>query len=90
MSERGMGSAVGQVPEYIEMVTKWCKESTDLPVIVKLTPNITNIIYRPLVRLIGSLCIYIVVALAGSESSARTWPRAVDPALKTSIFLVFS
>ena len=45
MSERGMGSAVGQVPEYIEMVTRWCKQSTELPVIVKLTPNITNIIY---------------------------------------------
>ena len=40
-----MGSAVGQVPEYIEMVTRWCKESTELPVIVKLTPNITNIIH---------------------------------------------
>ena len=25
MSERGMGSAVGQVPEYIEMVVRWCK-----------------------------------------------------------------
>ena len=37
--------AVELVPEYIEMVTRWCKESTDLPVIVKLTPNITNIIY---------------------------------------------
>ncbi|MEN8888484.1 MAG: NAD-dependent dihydropyrimidine dehydrogenase subunit PreA, partial [Celeribacter marinus] len=35
---------VGQVPEYIEMVTRWCKESTGLPVIVKLTPNITNIL----------------------------------------------
>ncbi|MCP1198697.1 NAD-dependent dihydropyrimidine dehydrogenase subunit PreA [Notoacmeibacter sp. MSK16QG-6] len=43
MSERGMGSAVGQVPEYIEMVARWCKENTDLPVIVKLTPNITDI-----------------------------------------------
>ncbi len=43
MSERGMGSAVGQVPEYIEMVTRWCKETTDMPVIVKLTPNITDI-----------------------------------------------
>ncbi|MDQ2927593.1 MAG: tRNA-dihydrouridine synthase, partial [Pseudomonadota bacterium] len=31
MSERGMGSAVGQVPEYIEMVTRWCKEFTSLP-----------------------------------------------------------
>ncbi len=45
MSERGMGSAVGQVPEYIEMVTRWCKENYDRPVIVKLTPNITDIRY---------------------------------------------
>ncbi|MDF0599562.1 NAD-dependent dihydropyrimidine dehydrogenase subunit PreA [Psychromarinibacter sp. C21-152] len=43
MSERGMGSAVGQVPEYIEMVTRWCKTYYDKPVIVKLTPNITDI-----------------------------------------------
>ena len=43
MSERGMGSAVGQVPEYIEMVTRWCKQYYDRPVIVKLTPNITDI-----------------------------------------------
>lgn len=45
MSERGMGSAVGQVPEYIEMVTTWCKQHSSLPVIVKLTPNITDIRY---------------------------------------------
>ena len=43
MSERGMGSAVGQVPEYIEMVARWCKQYTRMPVIVKLTPNITDI-----------------------------------------------
>ncbi len=43
MSERGMGSAVGQVPEYIEMVTRWCKQYYDRAVIVKLTPNITDI-----------------------------------------------
>ncbi|XTZ37362.1 NAD-dependent dihydropyrimidine dehydrogenase subunit PreA [Salmonella enterica] len=45
MSERGMGAAVGQVPEYIEMVTRWCKHYCRLPVIVKLTPNITDIRY---------------------------------------------
>lgn len=45
MSERGMGSAVGQVPEYIEMVTAWCKQYSRLPVIVKLTPNITDVRY---------------------------------------------
>ena len=43
MSERGMGSAVGQVPEYIEMVTRWCKHYSRLPVIVKLTPNVADI-----------------------------------------------
>ena len=40
-----MGSAVGQVPEYIEMVARWCKAATRMPVIVKLTPNITDIRY---------------------------------------------
>lgn len=45
MSERGMGSAVGQVPGYIRDVTGWCKSFTQLPVFVKLTPNITDIRY---------------------------------------------
>jgi len=44
MSERGMGSAVGQVPEYIRMVAEWAKDVATVPVIVKLTPNITNIL----------------------------------------------
>jgi dihydropyrimidine dehydrogenase (NAD+) subunit PreA len=43
MSERGMGSAVGQVPEYTEMITAWCKEAARVPVMVKLTPNITDV-----------------------------------------------
>lgn len=44
MSERGMGAAMGQVPEYTCMVTEWVKEATTLPVLVKLTPNVTSII----------------------------------------------
>lgn len=43
MNERGMGSAVGQVPEYTEMITSWAKEAARVPVMVKLTPNITDI-----------------------------------------------
>src|ERR1700719_2158597 len=43
MSERGMGSAVGQVPEYTEMITSWVKEAARTPVLVKLTPNISDI-----------------------------------------------
>ena len=44
MSERGMGSAVGQVPDYVEMVARWCKVHTRMPVLVKLTPNVTSIL----------------------------------------------
>ena len=44
MSERGMGAAMGQVPEYTCMVTEWVKEVSDIPVIVKLTPNVTHIV----------------------------------------------
>jgi dihydropyrimidine dehydrogenase (NAD+) subunit PreA len=45
MCERGMGSAIGQVPDMVEQVTRWVKNATNLPVIVKLTPNITNILW---------------------------------------------
>jgi dihydropyrimidine dehydrogenase (NAD+) subunit PreA len=44
MSERGMGAAVGQVPEYCEQITSWVMDVARIPVIVKLTPNITNIV----------------------------------------------
>src|SRR5207247_224673 len=45
MSERGMGAAVGQVPEYATMITQWVKEVARTPVIVKLTPNVTDIVH---------------------------------------------
>jgi dihydropyrimidine dehydrogenase (NAD+) subunit PreA len=43
MSERGMGSAVGQVPDYTCMIVEWVKEVARTPVMVKLTPNVTDI-----------------------------------------------
>lgn len=43
MAERGMGSASGQVPDLVEKQTYWAKEAATTPVIVKLTPNITDI-----------------------------------------------
>jgi dihydropyrimidine dehydrogenase (NAD+) subunit PreA len=43
MCERGMGSAVGQNPDVIETIVGWVMEAAEIPVIVKLTPNITNI-----------------------------------------------
>jgi dihydropyrimidine dehydrogenase (NAD+) subunit PreA len=44
MSERGMGAAVGQVPEYCERITSWVMQVARIPVIVKLTPNVTSIV----------------------------------------------
>jgi dihydropyrimidine dehydrogenase (NAD+) subunit PreA len=43
MCERGMGSAVGQNPDVAERITAWVMEVATKPVIVKLTPNITDI-----------------------------------------------
>lgn len=44
MSERGMGAAVGQVPEYCEKITRWVMEAAHIPIIVKLTPNVASIV----------------------------------------------
>ena len=43
MCERGMGSAVGQEPEVLKTIVGWVKEVAKIPVIVKLTPNISDI-----------------------------------------------
>lgn len=43
MAEREMGSAVGQRPDLIRRSVEWVKEVAQTPVIVKLTPNITDI-----------------------------------------------
>jgi dihydropyrimidine dehydrogenase (NAD+) subunit PreA len=43
MSERGMGAAVGQVPDYTCQITEWAVEAATKPVIIKLTPNITDV-----------------------------------------------
>lgn len=43
MCERGMGSAVGQEPNVLKTITGWVKEVATVPVIVKLTPNISDI-----------------------------------------------
>lgn len=43
MCERGMGSAVGQEPKVLKTIVSWVKEVAKTPVIVKLTPNITDI-----------------------------------------------
>ena len=43
MCERGMGSAVGQEPKVLQTIVEWVMEVAQKPVIVKLTPNISDI-----------------------------------------------
>jgi dihydropyrimidine dehydrogenase (NAD+) subunit PreA len=45
MCERGMGSAVGQEPEVLKTIVGWVKEASNIPVITKLTPNVSEIVY---------------------------------------------
>jgi dihydropyrimidine dehydrogenase (NAD+) subunit PreA len=44
MCERGMGSAVGQEPKVNERITGWAKQYSTIPVLVKLTPNVGDIL----------------------------------------------
>jgi len=43
-SKAKMGGKLGQDPEALESAVRWVREATDLPVIVKLTPNVTDIV----------------------------------------------
>tara|TARA_R110000868_G_scaffold383578_4_gene650609 strand:+ start:17220 stop:18557 length:1338 start_codon:yes stop_codon:yes gene_type:complete len=43
MCERGMGSAVGQEPEVLKTIVEWVMEVATVPVITKLSPNISHI-----------------------------------------------
>jgi len=44
MSERGMGSAVGQNPDIAKMIVEWVMETATIPVITKLTPNVHSVV----------------------------------------------
>jgi dihydropyrimidine dehydrogenase (NAD+) subunit PreA len=44
MCERGMGSSVGQEPALLEKITGWAKRYARTPVLVKLTPNTSDIV----------------------------------------------
>ena len=43
MPERGMGAFCGQRPELIDKLTRAAKRTSSVPVMVKLTPNVTDI-----------------------------------------------
>ncbi len=81
MSERGMGSAVGQVPEYIEMVTRWCKANTRMPVIVKLTPNITDIRFPARAAMAGGADAVSLINTVSSITSVNLDNFSPEPSI---------
>jgi dihydropyrimidine dehydrogenase (NAD+) subunit PreA len=81
MSERGMGSAVGQVPDYIEMVTRWCKATTRMPVIVKLTPNITDIRYPARAAKAGGADAVSLINTISSITSVNLETMSPEPSI---------
>ena len=42
MAEGGLGSDIGQIPDLVEKFTAAAKSNTDIPVLVKLTPNVAT------------------------------------------------
>ena len=81
MSERGMGAAVGQVPEYIEMVARWCKAATRMPVIVKLTPNITDVRYPARAAKAGGADAVSLINTVSSITSVNLDLMAPEPTI---------
>jgi len=82
MSERGMGSAVGQVPQYAEQICAWVKEVATVPVLAKLTPNVTSI--REIGRAVkrggadGITLINTINSIMGVDLDAMAPAHAID------------
>jgi len=67
------GVAFGTVPEMATMVTRAVKAATDLPVIVKLSPNVTDIVAMArAVAAGGADAISLINTLIGMAIDART------------------
>jgi dihydropyrimidine dehydrogenase (NAD+) subunit PreA len=71
MPERGMGSAVGQDAELTFERAQWVVDAVGIPVLIKLTPNVTDI--RPIAAKVkeagaaGITCINTVKGLIGFD-----------------------
>jgi dihydropyrimidine dehydrogenase (NAD+) subunit PreA len=87
MCERGMGSAVGQEPAVLRTVAGWAVEASSIPVLVKLTPNVGDIL-EPAVPAVeagvhGLSLINTIKSLAGVDLD-RMVPHPVVGARSTN------
>jgi dihydropyrimidine dehydrogenase (NAD+) subunit PreA len=82
MPERGMGSAVGQSAELTYERARWVVEAATVPVLIKLTPNVTDM--RPIAAKVkeagaaGVTCINTVKGLPGFDLDTFSPLPSVD------------
>jgi dihydropyrimidine dehydrogenase (NAD+) subunit PreA len=86
--EKHMGAYIGQNPDLVEQITKAARKGTDLPIIVKLTPNVTDIIPIAKAAVKGGAdalsAINTVESLIGIDiKTATPHPFAYDSKLST-------
>lgn len=78
MGESGMGLACGQDPYLVREISKWVKSAVKIPVFVKLTPNITDIVAIATAAYEGGAdgvsAINTVSGLMGLRSDGTPWP----------------
>jgi dihydropyrimidine dehydrogenase (NAD+) subunit PreA len=79
MCERGMGSAIGQVPEFVEQTTRWVREAVNIPVFTKLTPNITDILVPAEAALAGGAHAVSLINTVNSITSVDLDTMAPTP-----------
>jgi dihydropyrimidine dehydrogenase (NAD+) subunit PreA len=81
MPGRGMGSVQGQDPAIAGQITRWAKEVAAVPVMVKLTPNVTDIVQ------IGKACQEAGAdAIGGGEVGLRWLLRSGDQAHRPALY----
>jgi dihydropyrimidine dehydrogenase (NAD+) subunit PreA len=66
MPEKGVGAAIGQSAAISARVTGWVRAATKLPVIAKLTPNVTDV--RPIAKAVADAGADMIAAINTVES----------------------
>lgn len=78
MGESGMGLACGQDPTLVRNISKWVKAAVKIPVFIKLTPNITEIVSIAQAAYDGGAdgvsAINTVQGLMSIKPDATPWP----------------
>ncbi|KAK9886993.1 hypothetical protein WA026_019912 [Henosepilachna vigintioctopunctata] len=87
VGESGMGLACGQKPEMVYEISKWVSQAVKIPVFIKVTPNITDIVEIAKAAYEGGAkgvsTINTISGLMSLSADGSPWP-AVGPQKRTT------